>query len=519
MIRKRLFFAAGAILLLILGAAGPIAAPAQQPQRPPEFREIMIAQNIPDLVARLKEFERIKAAYPESRMMSVIDGAIHVIKVKMCSSLDDVLAQQKTVVGQGEGFDRLYSFYNATVQIVKHDNLAKFDTAGVVKAVLFYKDGAGKLLEDQAFLQSVPEEERPYLSEYANYIQVGAAMAFLNAGEPEKALGALDAYKVAGGADEDMYSYTLAEASAKLGKNDVALSGYLAAALENYEDAEAKARDMWTKVKGKPDGFDAALEAKRRELPFHPEEFAAPEDWKGKAVLAEVFTGSECPPCAGADIGFDGLIESVPGKYLAILEYHLPIPRPDPIMNPATKARQQYYGVNSTPSAFFDGEARAGGGGGRSNAAAKYKEYLGEIKPRLSEEPATALSARAVRKGDEVAVDVSVGKPVEGADVFVVLVQKEVRYAGSNGIVFHKMVVRDLKAVTPEASRAVFDLAASEQAADAYLSEFEKTYDRIPNYKFAKRYNQIDRDALLAVVFVQDKQTKKIFNAFSVDVE
>jgi thiol-disulfide isomerase/thioredoxin len=44
-------------------------------------------------------------------------------------------------------------------------------------------------------------------------------------------------------------------------------------------------------------------------------------------VLAELFTGSECPPCVGADLAFDGLVEAVPAKYLAVLVYHLPIPR------------------------------------------------------------------------------------------------------------------------------------------------------------------------------------------------
>ena len=38
------------------------------------------------------------------------------------------------------------------------------------------------------------------------------------------------------------------------------------------------------------------LEAKLKALPFQPDAFKAPADWKGKAVLAELFTGSECPP-------------------------------------------------------------------------------------------------------------------------------------------------------------------------------------------------------------------------------
>ncbi len=51
------------------------------------------------------------------------------------------------------------------------------------------------------------------------------------------------------------------------------------------------------------------------------------------------------------------------------------------MINPATRARQQYYGVNSTPSTFFDGARKASGGGGQAGAEGKYKEYLAEINP------------------------------------------------------------------------------------------------------------------------------------------
>lgn len=272
-------------------------------------------------------------------------------------------------------------------------------------------------------------------------------------------------------------------------------------------------------LKGSDNGLTPALEAKQKELPFHPAAFQAPVDWKGKVVLAEIFTGSECPPCVGADLGFDGLIESVPATHLAVLEYHLPIPRPDPIMNPATDARRKFYGVNSTPSTFFDGEPKHGGGGGRNNAENKYKQYLGEIMARLSEAPALNLKAEAVFAGDKVEVAVAIDKPAPGAEIHVALVQEEVPYKGSNGIVFHKMVVRDIRTATPDSLKIVFDLAASERATDAYLTEFEKTYTRVPNFKWVERHFKISRTGLKVVVFAQDPQTRRILNAVAVGVK
>ncbi|MBN1939134.1 MAG: hypothetical protein JW843_06085 [Candidatus Aminicenantes bacterium] len=508
----------GAFVLLALAAALTFAIQAGGQTRPPEYNEIVAAQKIADPAARLKEFERLKAAYPQSAMMGTIDGNIYGIKLEMAETLETVLQLQRGDLGKGEGFMKWMSYFGAATDLVDHDKLEKFDKAGVLKAVQAYKAEGDKLLSDPSLIQSLPEAQRPYALDYAKRFHVTLAMAQLNAGQAAAAASSLEAYKAAGGASDSAYHFALAEASARLNKKAEALEGYLNAAVENHADATDKAKAAWIALKGSEEGFAAALEAKQKELPYHPAAFQAPAEWKGKTVLAEIFTGSECPPCVGADLGFDGLIESVPSKYLAILEYHLPIPRPDPIMNPATGARQAFYGVRSTPSTFFDGEAKYGGGGGRGNAENKYKQYLGEIMSRLGQAPVLTLKAEAVLSGDKVEVKAIVDKPAPGAEIHIALVQGEVPYKGSNGILFHKMVVRDIRTVAPESPKAVFDLSASEQATDAYLTEFEKTYTRVPNFKWAERHFKISRNGLKVVVFAQDSQTKKVLNAVTVGV-
>ena len=81
------------------------------------------------------------------------------------------------------------------------------------------------------------------------------------------------------------------------------------------------------------------------------------------------------------------------------------------------------------------------------------------------------------------------------------------------------MAVRDIRTVATDAPKAVFDLAASEQATDAYLTEFEKTYTRIPNFKWAERHFKISRSGLKVVVVAQDPQTKKVLNAVTAEVK
>ena len=510
--------AAAAVLGLVLAN---LAFAQTQPQQPPEYKDVVAASRIQDLAAKVKELERIKAAYPNSQYMATIDGWIFDAKVDLSQTLDAVLALQKDFVAKATGPSVVQAPYMAAEQLVNHPKLASFDKAKVLASVQGYKAAVLKAFENPDAYQGIPPaQQASFKAFFSTGVDVLIARAEVNAGAADKALAALEAYRNAGGAADGQYSFTKAEAFVLQGKTKDAYEAYLAAATENYEKAAEKAKDLYVKLNGKPDGFEAALEAKLKALPYHPEEFKQPAGWQGKAVLAEIFTGSECPPCVGADLGFDGLIESIPAKYLAVLEYHLPIPRPDPIMNPATKKRQDYYVVNSTPTVIIDGEKRAVGGGSRGMAEGKYKEYRAEIESRLAAAPGAAFKVTTSHAGDAVKVDVSVIKPAAGAEYYVVLVQTEERYKGSNGIGFHKMVVRDIALFDPAAPKAVaFDLAASEQATDAYLTDFEKTSTRFQNFKFPERHAKIDRSKLGVVVFAQDAQTKKVLNAVVVAVK
>jgi thiol-disulfide isomerase/thioredoxin len=510
----------GCALILVLGLAVAAAAQNAPRQQPPEVKELTAAFRLEDPAARIKELERIKAAYPASQYIAMIDQNILAAKVDLAPTLDAVLALQKDMLAKAKGPDRLQSPFAAADQLLGHPKVKSFDGAKVLAAVLKYRDEAVKAAAGADTYQGIPEAQKNDFKQYfLNGFELLIAGAQLAAGDAPKALAALDAYTKAGGAADGAYNYTLGGARQKEVKTKEAYEAFLGAAAEKYNDSPARAKALYVKINGKADGFDAALEAKLRALPYHPEPYKAPADWKGKAVLAEVFTGSECPPCVGADLGFDGLIEAYPAQYLAVLEYHLPIPRPDPMMNAATQKRQEYYGVSSTPSTFFDGEAKVGGGGNRGMSAGKFKAYKAEIDPRIAAAPALVLKAKATRTGDVIKVDCQADKLVPGTEINVVLVQAQEKYAGSNGIAFHKMVVRDLAVLPAGVLTASFDLAASEKAADEYLTNFEKTSTRFQGFKFPERHAKIDRSGLRIVVFAQAKDTKKVLNTVVVEVK
>jgi tetratricopeptide (TPR) repeat protein len=497
-------------------------ASAQNPQqRPPEYNELVAASQIKDAAARLTEFERIKAAYPASRFMTVIDRYIFNTKIELAGGLDAVLALQKDFLAGAKGPARVQNPYIAADQILSHPKLKTFDGAAVLKAVLNYRDETLKASAEPDAFQGIPTSQQGAFKTFAvTGFEILAAQAYLNTGDTARAMTALETFKKEGGAADANYFYTLGMALNMTGRTKEAYNAYLSAAADNHPEALTAARDLYAKINGKTDGFDTALEAKVKEPPFVPEPFKAPADWKGRTVLAELFTGSECPPCVGADLGFDGLIESYPVKYLAILEYHLPIPRPDPMMNAATKTRQEYYGVNSTPTVVIDGEKDNSGGGPRSFAETKFKQYKAAIDGRLGAVPEAVLKVKAAHKGDTVSVEFDPGRIPAGAEYHVALVQGEEKCKGSNGLMFHKMVVRDIVTVDPAGAKTVaFDLAASEQRADQYLTDFEITNKRFQGFKFPERHDKIDRGRLRIVFFAQDKATKKILNAAVADVK
>jgi tetratricopeptide (TPR) repeat protein len=298
-------------LCLTLVLAVVAQARAQAQQRPPEYNEIVAASQIKDAAARLKEFERIKAAYPATRFMAAINRAILTTRVELADTLDAILVLQKDFLADVKGPGRLQGPYISADEILTHPKLKTFDPAAVLAAVLSYRDQVVKASAEPGVLEGIPANQQ---GAFKSFVVTGfgilVAQAQLNAGDAAKTIAALDAFKADGGTPDASYFYTLGGAHGLMGRTKEAYDAYLSAAAYNYPEALAAAKELYVKINGKADGFDAALEARLKALPYAPEPFKAPSGWKGKTVLAELFTGSECPPCVASDLGFDGLIES-----------------------------------------------------------------------------------------------------------------------------------------------------------------------------------------------------------------
>ena len=162
---------------------------------------------------------------------------------------------------------------------------------------------------------------------------------------------------------------------------------------------------------------EGALDAEyvKKVPPFTPEKFAGRKDKEAnRVVVMELFTGAQCPPCVAADVAFDALEKAYEHKDLILLQYHMHIPGPDPLTNPNTVSRWDYYlakfpqGVRGTPTTLFDGKPSAGGGGGMANSKGKFEEYKAIIDGLLEQKSEIKLGGNAKLAGDMVTVDVNV---------------------------------------------------------------------------------------------------------------
>jgi tetratricopeptide (TPR) repeat protein len=283
---------------------------------------------------------------------------------------------------------------------------------------------------------------------------------------------------------------------------------------------------------------DKIAELKKSDSDFWPGHFNNSGSSTGRVVLAELFTGAECNPCQAADAGFDALAKYFPRTDLAILEYHVHIPGPDPMTTPDTWDRYRYYNERSgTPTAYFDGGDVIGGGGPRYIARNRFDVYKFDVERQLAIKPAVKLSLNVKSKGDDVLVGLTIESKgdlsrFKNPVLHIALVEKSVHYVGANSITTHRFVVRDLVngplgfplSLDKELSQETrtIDLKKVESAISNYLDNirtepsFPLALRDFPGWK--ARPDKLNRKNLAIVAFVQDMDTKEILQAAYKDI-
>lgn len=303
--------------------------------------------------------------------------------------------------------------------------------------------------------------------------------------------------------------------------------------LSSYKTAldNAGKTDVAKTIEARMTVIDAKLDKEFLETvpPFKPAVAAGrKEKAANKVAVMELFTGAQCPPCVAADVAFDALAKTYKPSEVILLQYHLHIPGPDPLTNPDTVARMDYYmalskkGSPSTPTTAFNGKLEAGGGGGMANSESKYKQYLGLIEPILEKTTPVAVAGTATRGGDKIDVSVNVtgADEKDGLKVRFVLVEDHLKYVGGNKLRFHHQVVRALPGgaagfpVKAGASKhtVTVDVAEVKKGLTKYLDGFAK------ETPFPKPDRPMDLAHLKLVVLVQNDETGEIVQAAQIEV-
>jgi hypothetical protein len=260
---------------------------------------------------------------------------------------------------------------------------------------------------------------------------------------------------------------------------------------------------------------------------FKVAKFAGRKAKSNRAVLIELFTGAQCPPCVAADLAFDAMPRAYDATEVVLLEYHLHIPGPDALTNADAEARAAYYTddkINGTPSVLFSGGVAPVGGGGREDSEEIFDKYRSLTDPLLESPAGAQLQASAVRKGDKVFVKASVqdlGKPGPKVKLRIALVEDWARYRGRNGLSYYHNVVRAFPGGVAGLALAKKD---TEQAVVVDLGDLRKELHKYLDTA-AKESPFLDSQRpmrfrnLSVVAFVQNDATQEVLQAVQVPVK
>ncbi len=234
-----------------------------------------------------------------------------------------------------------------------------------------------------------------------------------------------------------------------LNKPNRAMGAFVRALLDAEKsgpEALGELARLWDRFfgKGSRKGFTQKLveRLEGRTPAFHPPGNAARAKFDPPhRPLVELFSGSDCDPCAGADLAFEGAV-SYFGAGAVFLSYHLHVPSPDPLTIPPGIIRARRLRVRGTPTLFVDGRLVLSGGGGTRKAPSLFEKIRAAVEEARARAPKWVLSGEG--KVDPKAGLVRGSVRVQGPPcaVQVWLAARRAVYPGMNGIVIHRFVAR-----------------------------------------------------------------------------
>ena len=540
--------------LALSGASAQTAPPA--PDTPPDEKAFTAAGKIADPEKKVAALEKLKKDFPDSTYVSTATSQIFSTLIqKMPERTDHIRKAAKAVFAVSVARDKAASKENKVATMTNRGSTAariadQLATAGLLlkDAESYARRGVNALRENVWMAEQradyarekmhMPSQElmaKDFAATRASRIGVLGRVE-LKLGRTAEAQKLLEESYAAAPSDAKVAA-ALGELAIKSGDDAKAMDYLISARLSGRapDTANQAFETLYKKGhNGTLDGLEDMLDAEYRRRfpnPIHMEAYKPTDKRSDRMVLAEVFTGSGCGPCAGADVAFDGAMERYSRKDLAVVMYHVHIPRPDPMTIAETTARYQRFGGKGVPAYAIDGKDIGGGGDSRAMAQWVFDRFQKDLEADLETAAEARVKIDASFTGGTVKVTAAVDNVKSDSKdlkVQIVLVEKEIRYLGENGIRFHPMVVRafggekgdgyKIEANGKGTFDATFDLEAIGKDIRKQLDEYEAKGHRGEPFKFSAKKDRIDPARVAVVAFVQDDKTGHVLQAAYADL-
>jgi hypothetical protein len=257
---------------------------------------------------------------------------------------------------------------------------------------------------------------------------------------------------------------------------------------------------------------------------FHPAaRYRTNASQEGPPVrLVELFTCIDHAPTMAAELAFGGLGEYLDATEVAFIEYHVPVPEPDPLVSAVAQERLAFYGPDATPTAYFDGLHPVTSGGSERNVDGLFSEYrsAADTSADAGTQP-WRIEGQIALFGKEIRGEIALNGPTggDGLALHAVLCEQIVMVPGANGLLLHRHVARAGLSppsgfeVSISAGRRVFSVAADTSHIANDLEQVLTAMETEHKIRFIMRPTYVDGRACVVVALLQDHRTKHVLAA------
>ena len=306
------------LLLCVMLSLSLAGISAQMPTAiTPDRKALTDAVKIKEPDKKIEALEKVISDFPKSQTVSSAHQAIFETLVKSYpDQKDKILSNADKAIDTAPDFIRPFICSNLGNRLFEASILLD-DAERLLKK--------GLVLTEEAIAKQKSQQESGY---YATLGRIYVKQGKLK--DAEKSL------KRARELNPQLSSASLglAELYMKRGDQKQALEAYSSAAITSKMTPESRKQleTLYAKYnQGSGAGLDEMLDKKYAQIypiPVKIEHYTPTAKRTNRTALAEVFTGSGCPPCAAADLGFDAMMERYGRSELTVVMYHLHIPQP-----------------------------------------------------------------------------------------------------------------------------------------------------------------------------------------------